>query len=194
MSARKPELQNIDAETQIFTPAYVAKYLAQNSIGRIWLASKPTSKVKDEFGWYVDSPQPDGIATVSSPEEIRVIDPACGTGNLLVAAFDVLYEIYRSERYKPAEIPALILRNNLVGRDIDRKRPLRPARSSPRKRTRKTTISSAMGSSRTCGRSLHRTTRRRACSARSFATWTRMSTTWSWRTRRTWEASISPSR
>lgn len=119
MNTRKPELQNIDAETQIFTPAYVAKYLAQNSIGRIWLASKPTSKVKDEFGWYVDSPQPEGIATVSSPEEIRVIDPACGTGNLLVAAFDVLYAIYKSERYKPAEIPALILRNNLVGRDID---------------------------------------------------------------------------
>ena len=64
MSGKKPELQNIDAETQIFTPAYVAKYLAQNSIGRIWLASKPSSKVKDEFGWYVDSPQPEGIATL----------------------------------------------------------------------------------------------------------------------------------
>lgn len=114
-----PALQEIDAETQIFTPPYVAKYLAQNSIGRIWLHSRPHSGLRDRLGWLVDSPNPDGLVTVGSPEEIRVLDPACGTGNLLVAAFDVLYQIYVDAGYKPAEIPALILEHNIFGVDID---------------------------------------------------------------------------
>lgn len=115
----KPDLQNIDAETQIFTPRYIGKYLAENSIGRIWMASHPESPLADRMGWWVDCDNPAGLATVDSPEDIRVIDPACGTGNLLVAAFDMLAAIYRSAGYQEADIPALILSKNLVGRDID---------------------------------------------------------------------------
>lgn len=115
----KPALQGIDCETQIFTPPYVAKYLAQNSIGRLWMHSHPHSRLADGMGWYVDSKSPDNLAKVDSPEDIRVIDPACGTGNLLIAAFDVLYAIYLDAKYKPVEIPALILSKNLCGTDID---------------------------------------------------------------------------
>ena len=115
----KPALQEIDAETQIFTPPYVAKFLAENSVGRIWTQSKPASSLASRLGWWVACDNPQGLATVDSPEEIRVIDPACGTGNLLVAAFDVLYEIYLDAGYRPITIPALILSKNLVGRDID---------------------------------------------------------------------------
>lgn len=115
----KPALQELDAETQIFTPPYVAKFLAENSIGRIWMHSRPHSRLIDDMGWYVASENPEGLARVDSPEEIRVIDPACGTGNLLIAAFDVLYEVYLSAGYKPQTIPGLILSKNLVGRDID---------------------------------------------------------------------------
>lgn len=119
MTAVKPALQAIDAETQIFTPRYVAKYLVQNSIGRLWVHSHPQSSLPDGMGWWVASDTPPGLAAVDSPEEIRVIDPACGTGNLLVAAFDMLYAIYRDAKYKPEVIPELILTKNLVGRDID---------------------------------------------------------------------------
>lgn len=115
----KPALQSIDAETQIFTPAYVAKFLVQNSVGRIWVNSRPDSSFADKMGRYVMSENPADLVTVNSPEEIRVLDPACGTGNLLVAAFDLLYEIYLDARYKPAEIPELILTKNLFGQDID---------------------------------------------------------------------------
>ncbi|WP_448222424.1 Eco57I restriction-modification methylase domain-containing protein [Gordonia iterans] len=115
----KPALQNIDAETQIFTPLYISRYLTQNSIGRIWLNSRPDSRLRDDMGYYVDSPTPSGVVQVDSPEEIRVIDPACGTGNLLVEAFKLLYKIYLDARYKPQHIPGLILQKNLVGRDID---------------------------------------------------------------------------
>ena len=69
----KPALQELDAETQIFTPPYVAKYLAQNSIGRLWAHSKPTSSITDNFGWYVTSTNPPNMVTVASPEEIRVL-------------------------------------------------------------------------------------------------------------------------
>lgn len=117
----KPALQDIDAETQIFTPPYVAKYLAQNSIGRIWMNSRPHSGLADRLGWWVAGDNPPSLAKVESPEEIRVIDPACGTGNLLVAAFDVLYEVYLDAGYKREVIPGMILAKNLVGRDIDQR-------------------------------------------------------------------------
>lgn len=115
----KPALQAIDAETQIFTPPYVSKFLAQNSIGRLWVHSRPNSRLIDNMGHYVVSDNPTALARVDSPEEIRVLDPACGTGNLLVAAFDLLYDIYLDARYRPEVIPELILTKNLVGVDID---------------------------------------------------------------------------
>lgn len=114
-----PALQDIDAETQIFTPRYVSKFLAQNSIGRIWAHSKPHTRLVDQMGWYVDSPHPADLTRVDSPEELRILDPACGTGNLLVEAFDLLYQIYLDARYKKELIPALILSKNLFGNDID---------------------------------------------------------------------------
>ena len=56
---------------------------------------------------------------ISSPEELRVIDPACGSGHMLTYAFDLLYAIYEEEGYAPSDIPELILANNLYGIEID---------------------------------------------------------------------------
>jgi len=56
---------------------------------------------------------------ISSPEEIRIIDPACGSGHMLTYAFDLLYAIYLEESYAPSEIPGLILKHNLFGTEID---------------------------------------------------------------------------
>jgi len=58
---------------------------------------------------------------ISSPEEIRLIDPACGSGHILVYAFDLLYKIYEEHGYIGRDIPALILKNNLFGIDIDKR-------------------------------------------------------------------------
>lgn len=57
--------------------------------------------------------------TVSSPEEIRLIDPACGSGHILTYAFDLLYAIYEEEGYEPSSIPGHILTKNLHGVEID---------------------------------------------------------------------------
>jgi hypothetical protein len=53
--------------------------------------------------------------------EIKVLDPAVGSGHFLIYAFDVLYRIYREDEpdTPPEEIPALILEHNLFGIDID---------------------------------------------------------------------------
>src|ERR1017187_10153027 len=55
---------------------------------------------------------------VSTPEELKVIDPACGSGHMLTYAFDLLYAIYEEEGYAPSYIPRLLLTNNLFGTEI----------------------------------------------------------------------------
>ncbi|MFZ4674279.1 MAG: DNA methyltransferase, partial [Nodosilinea sp.] len=53
------------------------------------------------------------------PQELTVLDPACGSGHILVYAFDLLFEIYKEQGYRERDIPALILAHNLHGLDID---------------------------------------------------------------------------
>ncbi|AFY89308.1 BREX-1 system adenine-specific DNA-methyltransferase PglX [Chroococcidiopsis thermalis] len=54
-----------------------------------------------------------------TPQELTAIDPACGSGHILVYAFDLLFEIYKEQGYLERDIPALILTHNLYGLDID---------------------------------------------------------------------------
>src|SRR5262249_55603223 len=56
---------------------------------------------------------------ISKPEDLKICDPACGSGHMLVYAFDLLYAIYEEEGYEPTDIPRLILENNLYGIEID---------------------------------------------------------------------------
>jgi len=56
---------------------------------------------------------------ITRPEDIRICDPACGSGHMLTYAFDLLYAIYEEEGYEADTIPALILTHNLTGVEID---------------------------------------------------------------------------
>jgi hypothetical protein len=56
---------------------------------------------------------------ISKPEDIKVCDPACGSGHMLTYAFDLLYAIYEEEGYDAAEIPEKILTHNLYGIELD---------------------------------------------------------------------------
>ena len=58
---------------------------------------------------------------ITSPEEIKVCDPACGSGHLLTYSFDLLYKIYEEAGYDAASIPTLILKNNLYGVELDQR-------------------------------------------------------------------------
>jgi type II restriction/modification system DNA methylase subunit YeeA len=112
--------ENIPAATQLFTPHWIVRYLVENSLGRLWMLNHPDSKLVERMEYYIKPEEPEtNFLKISSPEEIKVCDPACGSGHMLTYAFDLLYEIYREEQYPEPEIPSLILRNNLYGIEID---------------------------------------------------------------------------
>ena len=120
--------EDIPAATQLFTPNWIVKYLVQNSLGRQWLATYPDSALKDKMEYYITPAQQsdDVIAQLKAitpasidPETIKVLDPACGSGHILVEVYGVLREIYLENGYRLREIPELILTKNIYGLDID---------------------------------------------------------------------------
>ncbi|MDJ0742293.1 MAG: BREX-1 system adenine-specific DNA-methyltransferase PglX [Xenococcaceae cyanobacterium MO_167.B27] len=117
---QKITTENIPAATQLFTPHWIVRYLVENSLGRLWMLNHPGSKLADKMEYYIP---PEEVETdflqVKTPEEIKICDPACGSGHMLVYAFDLLYAIYEEEGYEPSEIPEKILTHNLYGIEID---------------------------------------------------------------------------
>lgn len=132
-SKKKIKKEEIPAATQLFTPKWIVKYMVENSLGKLWLESGNLNdslkeKLKEEWEYYLEEAEQEPEAAEElekirvnniRPEEIKVLDPACGSGHILVYAFDVLYEIYQSVGYSSRDIPKLILDNNLYGLDID---------------------------------------------------------------------------
>jgi len=112
--------ENIPAATQLFTPHWIVRYLVENSLGRLWMLNHPASNLTDKMEYYIAPVEPEtDFLRVTSPEEIKICDPACGSGHMLTYAFDLLHAIYEEEGYDPSEIPALILTKNLFGIEID---------------------------------------------------------------------------
>ncbi|AKB28111.1 putative type II restriction enzyme methylase subunit [Methanosarcina siciliae T4/M] len=114
--------ENIPAVTQLFTPHWIVRYLVENSLGRLWMLNRPGSCLVDRMDYYVKPEQQEtDFLKINSPEEIKICDPACGSGHMLVYAFDLLYAIYEEEGYTPSEIPEMILTHNLYGIEIDKR-------------------------------------------------------------------------
>ncbi len=112
--------ENIPAATQLFTPHWIVRYLVENSLGRLWLLNHPDSRLAEKMPYYIAPVEPEtDFIRISSPEEIKVCDPACGSGHMLTYAFDLLCEIYQEAGYAADEIAPKILANNLVGIEID---------------------------------------------------------------------------
>ena len=120
--------EDIPAATQLFTPNWIVKYMVQNTLGRMWLATYPESALRDKMDYYIEPAEQEPevqqkldeiTPTELNPEEITFMDPACGSGHILVEAYDVLKEIYLERGYRTREIPRLILEKNLYGLDID---------------------------------------------------------------------------
>ncbi|ELZ4609239.1 BREX-1 system adenine-specific DNA-methyltransferase PglX [Escherichia coli] len=120
--------EDIPAATQLFTPNWIVQYLVQNSVGRQWLQTYPDSPLKDKMEYYIEpAEQTPGVqaqlAAITpasiEPESIKVLDPACGSGHILIEAYNVLKNIYEERGYRGRDIPQLILENNIFGLDID---------------------------------------------------------------------------
>lgn len=124
---RKVQKDDMPAKTQIFTPKWIVKYMVENSVGKMWLEARPNKELQSKFKYYLESAEQEDdvkeklkeiINKNISPEDIKVLDPACGSGHILVTAFEVLYQIYKSAGYMEDEIAKLILTKNLYGLDI----------------------------------------------------------------------------
>lgn len=109
----------IGPATQLFTPEWIVRYLCENSLGRLWMLNNPGSSLAGRMDYYIAPEGDEPYVEASSAEEIRVLDPACGSGHILVYAFDLLYAMYEEEGWLPEDIPAMILENNLKGLEID---------------------------------------------------------------------------
>ncbi len=120
--------EDIPAATQLFTPNWIVKYLVQNTLGRQWLATYPQSALRQQMEYYIEpaeqtlevQEQLKAITPTSlNPEELTLLDPACGSGHILVEAYDLFKAIYQERGYRAKDIPALILTKNLFGLEID---------------------------------------------------------------------------
>lgn len=112
--------ENIPAATQLFTPHWIVRYLVDNSLGRLWLLNRPASRLAEQMAYYIPPEKPEtDFLRINGPEDIKVCDPACGSGHILTYAFDLLYAIYEEEGYDAAEIPERILTHNLHGVELD---------------------------------------------------------------------------
>jgi len=112
--------ENIPAATQLFTPHWIVRYLVDNSLGRLWLLNRPASKLAGEMAYYIPPEKSEtDFLKINGPQDIKVCDPACGSGHMLTYAFDLLYAMYEEDGVDPAQIPELILTHNLYGIELD---------------------------------------------------------------------------
>lgn len=120
-SKSKVKAEDIPAATQLFTPRWIVEYMVQNTLGKLWLQNKPSSGLKAKMPYYIEAPsgRSKDYLKVSSVEEIKLLDQACGSGHILVYAFELFAAIYEEEGYTASEIPALVIKNNLRGMEID---------------------------------------------------------------------------
>ncbi len=110
--------EDIPAVTQLFTPHWIVRYLVENSLGRLWVQNRPNSRLREKMPYYIKSEPETDFLKIAGPEEIKLLDPACGSGHMLTYAYDLLFAIYAEEGYNEKDIPCLILKHNLYGVEI----------------------------------------------------------------------------
>lgn len=119
-SKAKETPDTIGPATQLFTPNWIVRYMVQNSLGRLWMLNNPESPLRDEMEYYIEpDAEHEDFIKIESPEDISLCDPACGSGHILVYAFELLTKMYLEREYRVRDIPGLILSKNLHGMEID---------------------------------------------------------------------------
>ncbi|WND13630.1 BREX-1 system adenine-specific DNA-methyltransferase PglX [Lacticaseibacillus rhamnosus] len=126
---------DIPPVTQLFTPDWIVKYLVENSLGRYWIRvllergdKRTSAEIAESFGWHYFMPDVKQNDSTPYPnmakkriEDITFVDPAMGSGHILIYAFDVFLQIYQAEGYSRREAAQKIVKDNLFGFDIDRR-------------------------------------------------------------------------
>jgi hypothetical protein len=122
-SGDKTEYDKVSLQSQVYSPRWVVEFLVHNSLGKLYLEMYPDSEIKDEYK-IANAPK----TRVREPKplhELKLIDPASGSGNFLLYAFAFFYALYKDQidsyggDYDEDDIPKLIIENNLHGIDLD---------------------------------------------------------------------------
>jgi Eco57I restriction-modification methylase len=135
--------RELAVRNQFFTPRYVVQFLTDNTLGRIWYEMRSGNTRLAEREYMVQKADEDVVHRAKKdPRDLRVLDPACGSGHFLLYSFDLLLTIYEeaygdpespkseatgtalAEDYPSLDalrnaVPGLILAYNLLGVDID---------------------------------------------------------------------------
>jgi len=91
IGAGKLSSRTLSAITQRFTPRWLAQLLIQNSMGRVWLSEHPDSALRGSMPYRLDAGECAGqVSALPSPESYTLLDPCCGSGQVLVEAYDLL--------------------------------------------------------------------------------------------------------
>lgn len=127
---KKARKEDIPAATQIFTPKWIVKYLVENTVGRTWLEQHPDSEIRNHLKYLVEnqgevtkalSPGVPIAIGMGEAKCLTLLDPAVGSGHILVTAFDVFMLIYKEEGSTTRQAVREILKYNLFGLDIDKR-------------------------------------------------------------------------
>lgn len=122
---------NLPAKTQLFTPDWIVRYMTENTLGKLWVVTHDDSDLQYHMEYYLEP----GLSSVNrklfeelkqkyrlySVRDIKFIDPCCGSGHILVYAFELFYNMYLEEGYSPETIPSIIFENNIYGLDVDKR-------------------------------------------------------------------------
>lgn len=111
---------DIAPATQLFTPSWIVKYITENTLGRLALEKLGVDKkIKENWEFFLEPKEGLNYENKISPESIKILDPAMGSGHILIYAFDVLFQIYENLGYSAKESVKSILNNNIYGLEID---------------------------------------------------------------------------
>jgi hypothetical protein len=123
----KARAEDIPAATQIFTPKWIVKYMVENTVGKIYLDYEPDSDLRDQMKYLVQNDSDTAVsssvvenkALITDLTQLTLIDPAAGSGHILVTGFELLFKMYREAGYNAEKAVKNILQHNLYGLDID---------------------------------------------------------------------------
>lgn len=122
-SGEKTEFNKVSIQSQVYTPRWVVKFLVDNSLGKLYLEMYPDSEIKNRYK-IANAPK----TRTREPKlltEIKMIDPATGSGNFVLYGFDLFYDLYLDQienygaDYDDRKIAELIITHNLHGVDLD---------------------------------------------------------------------------
>ena len=122
-SGDKTEYDKVSLQSQVYTPAWVVKFLVDNTLGKAYLEMYPDSCIKEKY--QIANAPDHQVRHPKDMREMRVLDPACGSGNFLIYAFSLLYDLYQDQMdnygrdYSRRDIPKMIVEHNLYGMDLD---------------------------------------------------------------------------